>query len=91
MPLLEYHAEPRTNLRIGYPYAPDLFRMKGETFAILRVDPDQNFPRPYWLTREQVVALRDMLAQALTEWPIPDEPVVEASLLSPGDGHALAR
>jgi hypothetical protein len=81
MALLEYHADPPRPGGPGFPYQSDLFRMRGETFAILRVDARQELPRPYWLTRDQVVALHALLGLVLTEWP-----VHELHPVDPADG-----
>ena len=87
MPLLEYRIDPPPPSAEAYPYRSDLWRARGERFAIFRVDAQQAYPRPYWLTRTQLAALHAMLAQVLAEWPIGEPHPDDTGLQSPARGE----
>ncbi len=75
MALLEYHAAP-----VEGPYAPQVFRAQGEPIAVLRLTPSATGT---WLTREQLIALSDLLQLAVAEWPAGEPKQGVVSLVSP--------
>lgn len=57
-----------TTERVGHPY-PRLERASNSEQAILLLDgPAQGGGRPYYLNKEEVMELRDLLIEAAFDW-----------------------